>query len=337
MSVRGKVAGNRDDLVIDTSRCLRMRFSESICQRCVAICPHGAVTLDDGLAIHTERCRGCLLCTAVCPVGALEQSNDFTNCLAQLSRVPEPVLGCIRTKGTANATVACLGGLSKEHLLALYHSLAGRLTINLSLCSDCPNNPMIAELKQRLEGISAAGLSGSGCRIDIAAAAQDIRYRGEAVDRRSFFKSFRTSLFTSAAVILTPTTEHTKRRTDYSRKRVPMRRALLNSTRNKLSPELAPLLHKSFDATVSFKKNCTRCQGCVAICPTGALITEQPDLVPTFDYLHCTGCGLCQEFCQDQALEILFWLSVNRTFGLFVINHHERRKVHAKETSQLHS
>jgi hypothetical protein len=32
----------------------------------------------------------------------------------------------------------------------------------------------------------------------------------------------------------------------------------------------------------------------------------------------------------------LFWLSVNRTFGSFVINHHERRKVHAKETSQLH-
>jgi hypothetical protein len=29
----------------------------------------------------------------------------------------------------------------------------------------------------------------------------------------------------------------------------------------------------------------------------------------------------------------VFWLSVNMTLGLFVINHHERRKVHAKETS----
>ena len=33
---------------------------------------------------------------------------------------------------------------------------------------------------------------------------------------------------------------------------------------------------------------------------------------------------------------IMFWLSVNRTFGSFVTNHHERRKVHAKETSLLH-
>ncbi|HIJ97428.1 MAG TPA: multicopper oxidase domain-containing protein, partial [Desulfuromonadales bacterium] len=32
----------------------------------------------------------------------------------------------------------------------------------------------------------------------------------------------------------------------------------------------------------------------------------------------------------------VFWLSENRTFGSFVINHHERRKVNAKETSQLH-
>lgn len=296
--------GSREDLVVDSSRCLRMRFSESSCRHCVDICPHGAVTLDNGLAIDAERCRGCLLCTAVCPVGALEHSSDFSACLAQLSRVPEPVLGCIRTKETANATVVCLGGLSKEHLVALYHSLTGRLTLNLSLCSDCLNKPMIAELKQRLERISGAELSCCSCRIDIAAAAEDIRYRDETVDRRSFFKSFRTSFFTSAAVMLTPTTEPTERRNDYSRKRVPMRRALLNSTRNKLSPNLARLLHQSFDATVSFKDNCTRCQGCVAICPTGALKTEQPDLVPAFDGLVCTGCGLCQEFCLDQALEI---------------------------------
>lgn len=298
------LTGSREDLVVDTSRCLRMRFSESSCRHCIDICPHGAVTLDGGLSINPQQCRGCLLCTAICPVGALEMSNNFTNCLAQLSRVPKPVLGCFRTKETANAMVACLGGLSKEHLLALYHSLTGRLTLNLSVCSDCLNNPIISELKQRLEGISGTGLSGCSCSLDIAAAAQDIRYRDEAVDRRSFFKSFRTSLFTSAAVILTPTTEHTERRTDYSRKRVPIRRALLNSSRNKLSPELKHLLHKSFDATVSFKENCTRCQGCVTICPTGALKTEQPDLVPTFDYLLCTGCALCQEFCLDQALEI---------------------------------
>jgi CheY-like chemotaxis protein len=48
---------------------------------------------------------------------------------------------------------------------------------------------------------------------------------------------------------------------------------------------------------------------------------------------------LRQSFCayfSDLGYQILFWLSVNRTFGLLVINHHKRRNVHAKEASQLH-
>ncbi len=31
----------------------------------------------------------------------------------------------------------------------------------------------------------------------------------------------------------------------------------------------------------------------------------------------------------------MFWLSGKRTFGLFVINCHEQREVHAKEMAQL--
>src|SRR5512140_2953940 len=98
MAENGTVTSNRADLTVDASRCLRMRFSESSCRRCTDICPHGAVTLGSGLSLNPEQCRGCLLCTAVCPSGALEQNNDFSDCLAQLSRVPDPVLGCIRTK-----------------------------------------------------------------------------------------------------------------------------------------------------------------------------------------------------------------------------------------------
>lgn len=290
--------------MVDASRCLRMRFSESSCRRCADICPHGAVTLDGGLTINPNHCCGCLLCTSVCPAGALEQCNDFPACLAQLSRVPEPILGCIRTKERSNATLACLGGLSEEHLMALYHTLAGRLTLNLSLCGDCPNNPMLTRLRQRLDALSEAGLADSGCRIVIAESAQDISYRDESVDRRSFFKSFRNSLFKSAAIILSATNEQTERRTEYAGKRLPVRRELLNSTKNKLSRELVVRIRKHFDWCVSFDDTCTRCQGCVAICPTGALQTELSDMPPTFDQLLCTGCGLCREFCLDGALRV---------------------------------
>lgn len=290
--------------MVDISRCLRMRFSDSSCCGCVDICPHGAITLDGTLSVNAEKCRGCLLCTAVCPGGTLEQSEDFSACLTCLSKVPEPVLGCIRTKENSNGTVACLGGLSEEHLLALSHSLTGKLVLNLSLCSDCHNKQMIDKLRLRLDAISEAGLSNSNCRIIISESVQSINYREESLGRRGFFKSFGTALFKSADLILSSTTAKSERYTPYSEKRLPYRRDLLNSIRNKVSQELATRIRSHFDSCVSFDETCTRCQGCVAICPAGALQMELPDALPVFDQLLCSGCGLCREFCLDGALRI---------------------------------
>lgn len=304
MTDNGAVTGSRDDLVVDASRCLPMRFCESSCRRCADICPHGAVSLEGGLSIDPRHCRGCLLCTAACPSGALEQNGDFSACLARLSRVPEPVLGCFRTKGCANGTVPCLGGLSEEHLVALSHALTGRLTLNLSACGDCANSRMIVMLGRRLDAIAEAGLSGGTCRIVIAESAGDIRYRDEPLDRRSFFRSFGRALFKSADIVLSGSSEQTGQRSGYAEKKVPYKRRLLNRTRSSLSRELQFRLSRKFDTRVSFGNSCTRCQGCVAICPTGALKSEQPDSLPTSDQLLCTGCGLCGEFCMESAIRI---------------------------------
>lgn len=304
MADANTVTGSRDDLVVDNSRCLKMRFSESSCCRCIDICPHGTVTLDGGLAINKELCRGCLLCTAVCPVGALEQSSDISSCLAQLSRVPEPVLGCIRTKEHSNATLACLGGLSEEHLVKLSHTLSGKLTLNMTACSDCPNRAITPHLLKRFEVLLEAGVLEGGCKIVTAESAKDTNYCDESVGRRSFFKFFSNSLFQSAVVILSTSKEPAERRIEYAAKRVPIKRNLLNMSRNKLSQELELRVSEHFDSRVFISEACTVCQGCVAICPTGALQTEQSDTPPTFDQLICTGCGLCSEFCLDGAVQI---------------------------------
>jgi len=298
------VTGNRDDVRIDSSRCLRMRFSESSCRLCTATCPHGAVTLKGGLSIQSAHCRGCLLCTAVCPAGALEHNSDFAACLVQLSRVPQPILGCVRTQGCSNATVSCLAGLSAEHLLALCHTLPDQLTLNLSSCGDCPNNTALPRLHHDLTFLSESGLLDGGCRIIIADTAPELVYRAEALDRRSFFTSIRNSLFQSAAVMLSGSTQQPGKRNGYGEKRVPARRELLNRTRSRLSPEREARIRQHFDAYVSCDDSCTQCHGCVAICPTGALRSELPGTPPAFDRLLCTGCGLCREFCLDGAVRI---------------------------------
>ena len=297
------LTAGRDELRIDHSRCLRTRFSGSSCRLCTAACPHAAVALDDMLSINPDLCTGCMLCTAHCPVGALEQAAGFAACLAQLSRVPEPVLGCIRTKESSHAALACLGGLSGEYLVALCHSLSGTLTLNLTGCGDCPNGKSAAELPNRLERLSGAGLLEGGARLVTVASPRELQYRDETVNRRSFFKSLRSSLFQSAAVVLNSTVEHDEPRSAYAEKRLPARRKLLNEVRSNF-PEMAERIARAFDSRVSFDDRCTRCQGCVAICPTGALKSGLPDEEPVFYPLLCTGCGLCREFCLDGALQV---------------------------------
>ena len=281
-----------------------MRYSESSCRRCADICPHRALSLDGFLAVNSHHCRGCLLCSSVCPTGALENNADFSSILAQLSRVPAPVLGCVRTKETSNSSLPCLGGLSEEHLLTLCHSMTGTLTLNLTECAECLNSATISHLRQRMESLYKGGLLEGGCCIRIAETPEEIDYRAESVDRRSFFSSFRKSIFQSAAVILSPHNRESERRTEYGEKRLPIRRILLNETRKKLSIEQAALLGKRFDTSLSISEACTKCQGCVAICPTGALQGGASEAEPTFDPLFCTGCGACREFCMDGAVRI---------------------------------
>jgi formate hydrogenlyase subunit 6/NADH:ubiquinone oxidoreductase subunit I len=282
-----------------------MRFSESGCRHCVDSCPHGAVTLDGGLSIDPQRCRGCLLCTAVCPVGALEQNSDFSIFLSQLSRVPEPVLGCTRTRECANAAIACLGGLSEEHLLALCHAVAGRLTLNLSICNDCPNVAAVHPLRQRLAALSAAKMQEGGCQFVIVESTPEIHFRDESVDRRGFFKSFRNSLIKSATVILSSTSASSELRREYALKRLPVRRELLNRTVERLPAEMGILVRDRYDHQITISGSCTACQGCVAICPSGALFTDSLGEQPQFERQRCTGCRLCVEFCLDGAVKLV--------------------------------
>lgn len=296
--------GSRDDLLIEQSRCLPNRYSESSCRRCVVICPRQAVSVDDRLRIDPERCTGCLLCTTVCPSGALEINHRFEACLASLRKVENPVLGCCRTGEAANASLACLGGLSDEHLLCLIHSLNGSLQLNLSSCQTCPNGSMLEPLHERLRRLAEQGYDQSGCRITSVEDEATLRVQQEQLNRRSFFSSFRAALFQSAAVVVNVAQQSVECRSEYAEKRVPERRQLLNRTLRTLPAEPGQRISAHYSHQVSFSENCNVCQGCVAICPSGALTTVTRDQQPAFIQEHCTGCGLCSEFCLDQALRL---------------------------------
>lgn len=296
--------GSRDDLQIDPSRCLRTRFSESVCNHCQAICPAAALSLEDGLVINQEQCSGCLLCTTVCPSGALEQQADFQAIILQLRKVPKPVLGCCCSKEQAHAWLPCLGGLAEEHLLTLSQRLSGALTLNLIHCDDCPNSAILPLLKERLQRMTVSGLTTGGCNLVTATSQAELQYQPETVDRRSFFTSFRNSLFQAAADVMQTSAKPVERSSSYGDKRLPKRRELLNQTISQLSADQQERISRPFTHQITFSSDCSACQGCVAICPTGALISNGQEEHPAFLQDRCTGCGLCAEFCLDQAIRL---------------------------------
>ena len=296
--------GSRNDLRIDCSRCLPIRYDESTCRRCIEFCPHNSINITEQLLIDPERCKGCLLCTTVCPSGAVEHQLNFQTILVQLAKTTEPVLGCYRTSESANASLPCLGGLSEEHLLTLRHRLNGRLTLNLTRCQDCRNRAMLPPLKKRLANMTEDGLITGSCTLIAAESQTDLHYQSETVDRRSFFRSLRSSLFQTAAVVLQTGSEPVERTSSYGDKRVPLRRELLNETILKLAKEDQRSVARQYNHRISFTPGCSACQGCVAICPTGALTTTDRAQHPSFKQDHCTGCGLCVEFCLDQAISL---------------------------------
>lgn len=51
------------------------------------------------------------------------------------------------------------------------------------------------------------------------------------------------------------------------------------------------------------KKKCTHCGACTAVCPTGALAIQRPEMMVEFDQKKCSVCELCVPTCPTRAMD----------------------------------
>ncbi|MBI2354581.1 MAG: 4Fe-4S dicluster domain-containing protein [Deltaproteobacteria bacterium] len=296
-------------LTVAPSRCLRMRYAESGCGRCAAVCPASAIGLEGGLELLERNCTGCLVCSAVCPSGALEAQADFSRLIAALAahRFPALVVGCGKSGASLHQRLPCLGMLSGEHLLALYAAGGAIVQLDAVGCGGCPAGSMLAGLEARLrETGESCGLP-LGERVRVVTDSREIDFREEALDRRGFFQSFRKLAFQGIATALAPSPPE-RQTLSYMDKSLPVRRGLLNAAIASLPAESASAAGKAFSFSIDFGAACDGCLGCVRACPTEALAEPDGDSPetrpPLFDPERCTGCGLCAEFCLSGAIRL---------------------------------
>ena len=51
---------------------------------------------------------------------------------------------------------------------------------------------------------------------------------------------------------------------------------------------------------------CFQCGACTAVCPTGALHIQRPEMAVLFDREKCSACELCVAACPARAMEVRF-------------------------------
>ncbi len=305
-------------------RCLRRRFLRSSCDYCARECPVQALYPGEAtVRLDSERCTGCLACTAVCPSEALISRDSRSARVAARIFAAGPemsaVLGC--EKGVRDGTellLPCLGLLSKEEL-ALFALQAGSLTLLLHPCRNC-HSPAVPELLQGRVGQLKElwEKEGQAPTIELLLSARPPSpsptpgLSGPAAapsERRDFFRAFKTLSVQAVAETWGAFKDEPVRPEEQwaSSKHVPAKIKLLRQAWQKLDQSrrrlLLPLL-----PVIEIGRECTFCEACVGLCPSGAISSGEggEDRVSRllFDWSRCSSCGLCREFCPAKAITL---------------------------------
>ena len=300
-----------DSLVIDQSRCLKMRFNKSACTACLDNCRFNALRISDGVDIRRSACSACMLCISTCPSGCFDiKAMDFHYLIARLRRIghsiPMPVLGCnTRLDLKAHERTFCLGYLSEEHILALSVFLEDGLQINLAGCADCRNGFIVDILKERIGIVANKSHLLPTEKIILVENVALLNYQDISCDRRSFFRTMKNFTFLQAARSLKGNVSGDITQA-YSIKKIPFKRELLNRILGTMSDRERDNLLRAYYYTIGFEDSCNSCFACVGMCPTGALKIDRQEsgAVLAFNTSLCSGCGLCEAFCRNSSASV---------------------------------
>lgn len=287
-------------------RCLRSRLNTNQCQRCVQSCPAGALNvIDHKIYLDTSACTGCMSCVAVCPQDALVSDHDIEKLLGSLPAGKDIVISCIRQKQSCfdEITLPCVGIVSKQLLAAFVLRGCKSITFQISGCSECCNEDVSKTFrlicKQLLEELddlhpSKVILSEKGEQLTL-----------HEMGRRSYLTKLRQLVVGVSKNTFSFTSDHLDDGLKKSR-RIPFKTELIRKTVMSLEGDAQTKIVRLFSHTVSLTKECTCCPLCKGICPTGAIKIERSgkEKCLNFEMLDCSGCGLCVEFCKNNAISL---------------------------------
>jgi ferredoxin len=295
--------------------CAHSRSGREGCNACIEVCSTGAITpAGDHVKVEPHLCAGCGGCATVCPSGAMSYGYP---------KVPD--LGA-RLK-TALATYREAGG---KDACILFHDAEGRnaLLEYARKSKGLPGRVIPVECFHvasigidLMLGAMAYGasqvciLAGEKTAPSYVEATQrQMRYAETVVNALGYGGRHFQLLerpgdlweLEPAAAVAKPATFHLS-----PDKRTSLDFAL-DHLANRKEHTIPMPAGAPFGAITVNKQTCTLCKACIGACPASALVdaTETPAL--RFIERNCVQCGLCEDTCPEDAIQLTPRLLIGR-------------------------
>jgi ferredoxin len=312
-------------LHLEIASCVRATSRFSQCTKCVDACPesiqivNNLPTFAKGTGVEAAACVG------ACPTEAFSLSDFsttefFFTFLESKVRLISPKIN-----------VPCLSVLSIEHLIAL--ALASEEPIILDLSSYDPESQLFDLIEARIEeanfvlsGISSKQLETnidiprhSGLDPESQKSEDEIlnQVQDDSMSRRSFLGNVSLKGVMKHKREFDEAVEAEELRSfdlDSSvisrikEKHLPDKRKILFTTLKRAEvPETYDVVATEDISFISQKyvdEQCTNCQICYRICPTGALSSDKKFSLIHFDAMLCVKCHLCHDVCEPDAIHL---------------------------------
>jgi len=315
----GELVGTFDKprfITFTENLCAHSRSKIIGCNRCLNLCPTGAITPNgDHVAIDENICAGCGACAAVCPTGAAAYALPPIDALIGRIRT---LLSTYREAAGVNPVLLLHDGEHGSQMIEMLARHGDGLPANVIPA------PVNEVTQIGLETIAAAFAYGAAS-VRLLMRARPKHETGGTVRTISYADTILKGLGFGEDKIATIETDDPDmlgqalyaianvKRSAKAASFMPLgrKRDLLRTSLRELHrvapapvdvialPESAPLGKIEVNA-----EGCTLCLACVSACPTGALTDNPEKPMLKFAEDACVQCGLCKATCPEKVISL---------------------------------
>ncbi|PYZ92366.1 hypothetical protein CR194_16170 [Salipaludibacillus keqinensis] len=296
----------RSSIRFNEKSCLRERYKNSTCDKCVAVCPNEAFSIvDNKIKLEEDRCHNCHLCVHSCPTEALyyesEMISKYETRIAQKESV---TFTCQRQASSEGNDVAlpCLQALTPEYfMISELYDKTSEVFCDGDICKTC-------EMKwDPLEGLVwlkdwNEQLKGER-RITVSSDENMKIGKKRTYNRRELFKMTSEETKSQIGDFVLGSYEEIasfKDKINHTQKRKYLLGFLRANEQYLNQGDLGVLPQKLQATKIEVDNKCTICQKCSSICPTGALKVVEGEEAASLQFYtdQCIDCDICEAACK---------------------------------------